>query len=356
MTDPPSATARPRATKGSPRGRSRGRALPCRLLADLPNWVGDVIMALPAIHLLTRANTGGQTVLHPRPSVQRLLELLFPECEVKVSPRRASPFTTALRLCQDGGRYEVGVTMRHASRAKLLLRCAARHTVGSSGGGAELLLSRSFRVDRSRHQVYDTDAILQDLGLEGVDPLYKPELPPQLAQEGAAALEAAGVLGRRLVGLAPAARWGPSKLWPVTRYGALASRLLEAGLQPVILIGPGEACFAEEVRQAAGAPIPAVGEEIDVAGLAGIMTHLEALACNDSGPMHLAAMVGTPVVALFGPTDPIRTRPLGVGHVVLSRKLHCSPCLEPRCPLDHHGCLRELDEAQVLEALLQLLP
>jgi lipopolysaccharide heptosyltransferase II len=355
MTGPSAEPARQHAGEDPPRDRTRGRLLPCRLLADLPNWVGDVIMALPAIHRLLQANRGGQTVLHPRPSVRRLLELMLPECEVKVSPRRASPFSTALRLCQDGGRYQVGVTMRHASRAKLLLRFAARHTLGSSGGGAALLLSRSFRVDRRRHQVHDTDAILQALGLDPVDPLYKPDLPPQLADEGAQALDEAGVLGRRLIGLAPSARWGPSKLWPAGRYGALAQRLLGEGLQPVILIGPGESTFAEDVRQAAGSAIPAVGEEIDVAGLAGIMTHLEALACNDSGPMHLAAMVGTPVVALFGPTDPVRTRPLGVGHVVLSRKLHCSPCMEPRCPLEHHGCLRELDEQLVLDALLQLI-
>jgi hypothetical protein len=70
---------------------------------------------------------------------------------------------------------------------------------------------------------------------------------------------------------------------------------------------------------------------------------------------HLAAMVGTPVVALFGPTDPVRTTPLGASHIVLSRKLHCSPCMEPHCPLQHHACLRELDEDLAFDALQEIL-
>jgi ADP-heptose:LPS heptosyltransferase len=262
----------------------------------------------------------------------------------------------AHRLCSSsGGRFERGVTLRHASRAKLLLRLAARTTYGSAGGGAELLLSHRFKVDRQRHQVFDTDPILAALGLPGVDAKWRPDLPGHLLDEGEDALRRAGVWGQPLVGLAPAATWGASKKWSSRRFGALADLLDGHGLQPVILIGPGEESVAAEVQEAAAVAVPVVGPDVDVAGLAGIASHLEALACNDTGPMHLAAMVGTPVVALFGPTDPVRTTPLGDRHVVISCDLDCAPCFEPTCPLKHHDCMRSIDQQQVFEEISQLL-
>jgi ADP-heptose:LPS heptosyltransferase len=325
--------------------------LPARLLADLPNWLGDVVMTLPAISRLVEANAGSSTVLHSRPPVKRLLAQLFPETTVVASQHRASPFLSAFRLCRDAGRFDIGVTLRHASRAKILIRLAARATYGSAG--SDLLLTRKFSVDRQRHQVYDCDPILDGLGLDGVDPSWRPVLPEHLRTEGEAALRQAGAWSRPLAGLAPAAAWGSSKQWPAARYGELAARLLDKGLQPVILIGPGEEPTAELVTASAGIDLPVVGAEVDVAGLAGILSHLAVLICNDSGPMHLAATVETPVVALFGPTDPARTAPLGDSNQVLSLALDCAPCFEVECPLRHQRCLQDLSLEKVVQATLK---
>jgi heptosyltransferase-2 len=325
--------------------------LPARLLADLPNWLGDVVMTLPAISRLVEANAGGITVLHSRPPVRRLLAELFPPTTVAASPHRASPFLTAFRLCRDSGRFDIGVTLRHASRAKILIRLAARATYGSAG--SDLLLTRRFPVDRQRHQLYDCDPILEGLGLDGVDPSWRPILPEQLLAEGKAALRKTGIWGRPLAGLAPAAAWGSSKQWPASRYGELAAQLIGNGLQPVILIGPGEEATAALVIASAGVDLPVIGADVDVAGLAGILTHLAVLICNDSGPMHLAAMVETSVVALFGPTDPARTAPLGNNNQVLSLALDCAPCFEVECPLGHQSCMRDLSLETVVQAALK---
>jgi ADP-heptose:LPS heptosyltransferase len=101
--------------------------------------------------------------------------------------------------------------------------------------------------------------------------------------------------------------------------------------------------------------LPAVGTDVDVAGLSGVLVHLAVLVGNDSGPAQLAVMVGVPVVALFGPTNPVRTGPRGGGNVVVSRRLRCAPCLQPRCPLVHSDCLAGLAVAEVEEAVLQVL-
>ena len=184
-------------------GAAAGMALPARLLVDLPNWVGDQVMALPTIHRLVVGNGGGVTVLHCRPSARRLLEQLYPAAEVVGSPRRASPVRLAVQLRSRWGRFELGVTLRHASRAKLLLSLAARYTVGSSGGGAGLLLTRSDPVDRSRHQVFDGDPLLAALGLPVVDPEWRPELPGALRDEGLRLMAATGAPIPLAVGLAP---------------------------------------------------------------------------------------------------------------------------------------------------------
>ena len=157
------------------------------------------------------------------------------------------------------------------------------------------------------------------------------------------------------MGLAPAAVWGRSKMWPTASFGALACGLRRRGVEVVVVIGPGEEALAAAVGEACGTPLPVVGADADLAGLAGMLARMSVLVGNDSGPMHLAATVGTPAVALFGPTDPARTGPLGGRHVVLQRELDCAPCGHRRCPLGHTACLHELSVETVEESVLRFL-
>jgi ADP-heptose:LPS heptosyltransferase len=253
----------------------------------------------------------------------RLLERLFPSCRVEASVRKASPFRSA-RTLGGRGRFEVGVTLRNAARAKILVRLASRWCTGSRGEGAILLLSESKAVDRSCHQVYDADPILAALGVEKVDSAWRATLPDGLREEGRATLERAGVDCHRSIGLAPATARGTDKRWPVERYGELASCLCDEGFEPVVVIGPGEANIAREVEAAAGCELPTVGTDCDVAGLAALVAAFKLLVGNDSGPVQTAAFFGTPVVAIFGPTDPHRTAPQGAGHQVLRGSLDFS--------------------------------
>jgi heptosyltransferase-2 len=205
----------------------------------------------------------------------------------------------------------------------------------------------------SRHQVFDSDAILARLVIPGADPGWRPALAPHLLEEARTLLRAAGLWNRTLVGLAPSAAWGESKRWPCERFGHLARRLVGDGLQSVVLIGPGEEDVAEQVQAAAGASVPTVGAGLDLAGLAAVMAFVSVVVGNDSGPVHLAGLSGASTVALFGPTDPRRTAPLG--GLVVSDNLRCSPCFARVCPLDHNRCLRELAVETVLAAVQELL-
>lgn len=324
---------------------------PLHLLVDLPNWVGDQVMTLPAVAGLIRANRGGNSVIHSRPPTRRLFELLFPDAIVVASPPKTSPFRAAWRVASATGRADFGVTLRNAWRAKIFLRCVARCAWGSRGGGG-WILDRSFVIETRAHQSHDHDSMLSALGvkLEGTAEPWS--LPTSLLAEGREILVGQGSSGsRHRIGLAPAAASGISKQWPPQRFGELARRLMAEGEEPLLVIGPGEEGLAGTVQEAAGKELAVVGSNVDVAGLAGILSALDLVVCNDSGPMHLAGIFGTRVVAVFGPTDPRRTSPLGSHHTIVRRDIDCMPCRRSVCPFGHGDCLGSLDVERVLDAV-----
>ncbi|MEK6716554.1 MAG: lipopolysaccharide heptosyltransferase I [candidate division NC10 bacterium] len=159
---------------------------------------------------------------------------------------------------------------------------------------------------------------------------------------------------RPRVVLHPAARWR-TKLWEVERWRELTASLLAEGMG-VILTGSrqDEALAARIVNGLSPPPQSLVGR-LTLKELVAVLRDVELMITVDSGPMHIAAAVGTPVVALFGPTDPLRTGPLGPG-TVLRRELPCSPCLRRRCQIaDTYRCMRDLGVAEVLQASRELL-
>ncbi len=325
--------------------------LPARMIIDLPNWVGDQIMALPTLARLIEANAGSETVLYCRPTVFRLLRGIFPAVEVVSAPRRTSLLRAVRELTIRKKRFDIGITLRHASRAKVLIRLIARRTIGSEGGGAELLLDRRYAVDRVRHQVHDSESVVRLLELAPIDTSWRPQLPEQLLKEGEQLLRAADAWGENAVGLAASAAWGDSKKWPAERFGLLAHRLRAQGMKSVVLVGPGEESVADAVRESAGFDVPIMGLSVDIAGLVGIMAGLAVVVGNDSGPMHVGSLAGVPVVGLFGPTDPRRTGALWGPPTTVSPGLGCAPCFEPRCPLGHNACLHHLEVGTVEEAI-----
>jgi len=312
------------------------------MLVDLPNWVGDQMMAMPGLNRLVEANRGGETVLHTRPSMVRFLSAVFPQTRVISSPRKASPFSSAQKVRDGGRRFEIGITLRNSARGKILIRLSARWCAGSKGEGALVLLSAPCEVDRSRHQIHDADSVLAALGLESADSSWRPELPAGLRDEGEAELRSIGIDRERAIALAPSSARGDAKRWPARRFGELAIRLRERGHQPVIVIGPGEEEVAQEIWRAAQYEFPVVGRDMDVAGLAATAAGCQVLVGNDSGPMQLAACLGTPVVAIFGPTDPGRTAPRGSEHRVVFP------------PQGRGNCMRNISTAEVEAAIIDL--
>ena len=147
--------------------------------------------------------------------------------------------------------------------------------------------------------------------------------------------------------LNPAGGWA-SKLWPAERFGEVAKGLRELGLRSIVTWGPGEQSLADRVVAASdGAAERSFPTTLlDYVELA---RRARLVVAADTGPLHLACAVGTPVVALFGPTDPERNGPFAAADVVVRRTPPCAPCYSRACPR-HPGVMAEIPAAEVLAA------
>jgi heptosyltransferase-2 len=327
-----------------------------RSLIVAPSWVGDTVLALPILEAL--AASGRRLDVLAAPHLHPLLRL-SPSVDTVVA-KAGSRTATITRLKQAGYRETI-ILPNSFSSAWLVYRAGIPRRIGYRGDGRALLLSHSLRRPaRAEHQLRDYDRLLRSIDVE-------PSLsPPSLsiadrsADAARQALTEAGVAlaeGRRsVVGLFAGAEFGRSKRWPAARFAETARHLVNSstGVLPVFIAGPRERDLLEDLRRLTNG-LPGLGPDLDLADLAAVLAELDLLITNDSGPMHLAAAVGTRCLALFGPTDPVRTSPCGSGHRVLYTSRWCSPCFQRRCPLLHQRCMREISVDQVASAVSESL-
>ncbi|BCA54245.1 putative Lipopolysaccharide heptosyltransferase II [Nitrospira sp. KM1] len=192
-------------------------------------------------------------------------------------------------------RIEVPTPDMHAVDRYLLIAKALGATLG---GNPEF----SFRIPDSDH--ITVDRLLRDAGLE---------------------------IGRPWIAMNVSARW-PTKRWPAGSFAAVADRIQEERLGAVVFTGgPAERGDAERVKALMRTKPMDITGASSVGVLPALLSRASVLVTNDSGPMHVAAAVGTPVVAVFGPTSPARTGPYGSGHRVLKTSIPCSPCFSRTC-------------------------
>jgi heptosyltransferase-2 len=327
-----------------------------RVLVRLPNWLGDTVMAVPAVRAL-RAAVPAAEVWCAGPWAEAVLEVPG-DCAHRV----ATPPALGPRLAQ-ARRWralalDLALVLPNSLESGLAAWLGrARWRIGYAAEGRGALLTHALPAPAGvRHQVAAYLELLRPL--LGSAP---PVVPPSVACAPAARLEARGLLagtgvaaGEGVVGLQLGAAFGPSKLWPPARLAALAARLEARGLRAVFLGAAEAAPLLEAVAAAAGGPVRSLVGRDRPALLPALLAELDALVAADSGPAHLAAAVGCPTVTLFGPTDPRLTAPLGPRQRAIWRRPPCAPCFIARCPIDHR-CLREVEpeavEAEVMAVL-----
>jgi heptosyltransferase-2 len=340
------------------------------VLVFSPNWLGDAVMALPAVADLRRHAAAGRLIVVARPGVAGLWQIAAGVDEVIVIP----PARGMARWRTLGENADV---LRRAGAGTAVLLPNSLHTAltarradiperwGYRRGLRGWLLTRA--IPRPRGIVHQADYyrhLVAALGVANGPRAPRLDVPAAVVQGAGRLLAAAGwTPGTGLLGVAPGAAYGGAKRWPPDRFAAVAAQLAKThGLVPVLVGSEADravTCAIEaELGKISGPdsrprPINLAGGT-DIPQLAGVMALCAAFVSNDSGAMHLAAAVGAPVVALFGPTDERVTAPLAPRVRVLTAAAWCRPCLLRECPLDHR-CMTGLDAETVARAAGELL-
>jgi heptosyltransferase-2 len=327
------------------------------LLIVSPSWLGDAVMMGALVQRLKAAAPKRRiTVLTPahlEPVVRRLpgvdgaLVNPFGHGALKLAQRRA--FGRGLK-----GRFDAAIVLPHSWKSALIPFFAAiPHRVGFVGEARYLLLTDARQLDeKALTRMVDRFALLAEpAGARAPASTPAPALRAD-PHEVAGALGRLGLtLDRPAVALCVGAEYGPAKRWPTAHFGALARRIVEAGMSAWILGGPSDQAIGAEVQRLSG------GGALDLTGKTTLeeavflLAAARAVVTNDSGLMHAAAALGRPLVALYGSTSPDFTPPLSPDAEVISLGLSCSPCFERVCPLGHLNCLNELGPGRVWSAL-----
>jgi heptosyltransferase-2 len=325
------------------------------VMVRLPNWLGDTVMAVPLLRALRTAWPDARIVaVGPWVEVLRgqgLADVLAPY------PRR---WGLRLRVADRVGAFRPTLALLLPNSLEAALAAwywGARRRVGFAGDGRSWLLTDRVALPSPRpHQVDEYLLLLRPLGViagECEPKLAPPPSDSPLRVQARRLLEEAGAAeGTRRVGIHLGAEWGPAKLWPTEHVAELCARLLGREIHPVLLGTGRDRGRAEEVTRRVPA-VSLVGRD-SPALLPAVLAELDALVCGDTGVGHLAAALGTPVVALFGPTDPRRTAPRGRVEV-RAHPTPCAPCFYRVCPIDQ-PCLRFVGPGEVVGALAALIP
>ncbi|HSQ01189.1 MAG TPA: lipopolysaccharide heptosyltransferase II [Candidatus Dormibacteraeota bacterium] len=337
---------------------------PARILVKEVNWLGDLVMTMPALRALRRAFPhAALTVLVKRELASFFDGTRWVDEVMGYRVRRSlAGLVDRRRVVADirRNRFDLAILFPRSFEAALWARMAGvPQRVGYIADRRGPLLTRTAVRDAlllQQHQVHDYLYLLRaTLGIVG-DPA---ECGIDVEPRHRASMDAWLAAHRRrrgpLLALAPAAAYGPAKEWPAERWTALADRLAERHGAECVLVGaPAERARCAQIAAATRQGALVAAGETNIGQMIALLARCNGFAGNDSGAAHAAGAVGIPTVALFGSTNPQRTAPLGPRTRVLYHRLDCSPCMARTCRFGHYDCLKRIDATEVESALLEL--
>ncbi len=336
-----------------------------RILVVRLDLLGDLVFALPTVAALRARYPAAEITLLTLPYTQPLaarapgvdhtLALDVNQFRRPAGWRRLGEAVALVRRLR-AARFDLCLALHGRPAGVLALLSGARYRVGYAAHAYPFAFNLPVagrRYDRPRHEVEYCLDLARAVGAEGpAEPRLRPPAPRPVP--GLAA-------GERYIVVHPGASNGSAKRWPAAAWGRLAAEAAaRLGVRVVVTGGPGErALVAAVVAAADKAAVPGVGTALE--DLMAVLAGAEAVVSGDTGPLHLAAALGRPVVGVFGPTDPAQTGPCGPRATVVRRPVPCAPCYDLRGPAEcklpdrSQTCLRDLPPRAVLEALIALL-
>jgi len=335
-----------------------------RIVVRAPTWVGDVAMSVAAMRELRR---------------------LFPSAHITAAARHVS--ADLLReaasvdevLVQDGSEWLPQVRQWREQQFDLAVLLQNSFQSAAIAFLARVPIRIGYRTDRrrivlthpvdvpawkhERHEIYYYLNLVRELerfaygdsARRHTDPEYTLQISEQRKRTALETLRRNGLRSdSRLALLCPGSINSRAKRWPAERFAALCDLLSQSGVQVALIGSAAELEISREVSaRATRKPIILTGET-RVADITGIISVADLLVTNDTGPAHIAAALGTPVLVIFGPTNPATTRPFAPNSEIIRQPPDCAPCMLRDCPIDHR-CMTVITADEVFTRAQRIL-
>lgn len=335
--------------------------LPLKIIVRMPNWIGDFVMATPVLadlrktfphaHITAMCTTSSCGLLKENPHINDIFSFSKPSSSKEIS-------LILKKIMQ--GNYDLGILLTHSfSSAWWFLRGKVKRRIGYSSHFRRLLLTDAVSFSsnlQEQHLVITYKMVLAPLNIpisNTAPALYltKEELEKTFLQ-----LQAKGIQKDDfLIGINPGASYGSAKCWLPERFAEVTKELLKKKNTKILYFGSEQASsLVKEICDKISSE-----NVINLAGLTSIrelclsISMCRVLLTNDSGPMHIASALQTPLVALFGSTNDAVTGPYQSG-IVIHKHVECSPCYRRVCPIDFR-CMKQIKSEEVLEEIKGLI-
>lgn len=320
------------------------------ILIILPNWLGDAIMATPAIELLAHYHKSAKfTFIGSFVSIEALK--YHPQCVravVDETKKAKSRFKATKELARSLGSFDLAITFRNQLHSSLLLYFVdAKMTLAKKSWHSMFLVKTTPTIKDGVHLATQ----YARLAMSGVSkwdndtPKLKLYIEPK-------------VFGRPTLGINAGATYGSAKRWYPDRFALVAKEFAD-DFDILIFGGPAEVEVANDIE--AHLKSFGVNNYKNIAGKTTIkelcenIGGLNLFVTNDSGPMHVAAAYGVPTVAVFGPTKHLETSQWkNEKGVIVRHDIDCAPCMKRECPLKHHECMKSIEAYEVVGELKKL--
>lgn len=327
-----------------------------RIAVRAPNWIGDSVLAIPSLRSLKNNFPKSSIIIVAKNWVKDVFMNLEFVDDIMVIPDKndsKSIKTGAKKLKKH--EFDAGLLLPNSFISALLFYMSGiPKRWGYKKEGRQVLLTKPVQHKNQRkqiHQVQYYQNLIHGLGLKVYPPKLHFSMTKQERDLARNFLRSFNIdPQKKLVVLNPGASYGPAKRWPVSRYGELAKILQKKfNLQLIIIGSKAEAGLANSISACLDKKCINLTGKTTLRMLAGVMSLADLVVSNDSGPMHLSNALGTPVVALFGPTIPSVTRPFHQPYRVIKKDVPCWPCSYRECPYEHQCMVKIKPEEVSLE-------
>lgn len=332
-----------------------------RILLIKPSSLGDIVHAFPVVSAIKAQ--------WPASHITWLVKRQWAELVERAEGiDRVWPVDTTVRswlgesLALRAERFDIALDLQGLFRSALAARFSgAPIRIGFANGREGSPWFYTQRVPVFSRDIHAVDRYLSMAAALGASLPETPRFQFKLLEEDMAVVRTlchgkGFSVDTPWVAMSLGARWS-TKRWPLSSFAAVVDQLHMAHLGPVVMIGSSEErIYTERLRALAKSPFIDLSGEIPLRCLPVLLSKASAMITNDSGPMHIAAALGVPTIAMFGPTSAMRTGPYGAGHHVLAGQVSCSPCFSRICRHDPEmECLHLIQPAQVVEVARPLL-